>query len=342
MTCHETRELFSALVDEALDESERSALDAHLVGCGDCRRELERFRRTVALVQALPAERAPAGFVDRVAARAQPAPWPTRLLRGLFVPWTTKLPLEAVAIVLVGGLAVWVFQRTPEQQNLVQYERQRAAPLEAEPSRAEAPAEGIASFESAPMAIKPTPTAPTPVAPTAPAPTPAAPTPAPAEKAKIEQKETHDVQSYADVRARRSEVQPQRAVPEPREEPARESQVTRNTSETRAAQSPPAATSAARVPSALRPPDVSGRLVMDDPAGGATTLVNLVRRFGGSMATSRADGDTLLVELSVPGDRYPDFAREVARLGRWQAEADATATALALPETVRVRIRLTR
>ena len=90
MTCHETRELFSALVDDALDARERSALDAHLVGCADCRRELDRFQRTVALVQALPAERAPAGFVDGVIGRAQPAPWPTRLLRGLFVPWTTK------------------------------------------------------------------------------------------------------------------------------------------------------------------------------------------------------------------------------------------------------------
>ena len=335
MTCHETRELFSALVDDALEDRERSAVDAHLTGCVDCRRELDRFRRTVALVQALPGERAPAGFVDRVVASAQPASWPTRLLRGLFVPWTMKLPLEAVAIVLVGGLAVWVFQRTPEQQQAVQFEPG--------PPRAEAPAEvqGVAPRESAPMATEPAPTAPTPTAPTPAVPTPA-PATAPAEKARGEQKETQDVQSYVDVRARRSEVQPQRAVPEPREEPARESQVTRNTSETRAAQSPPAATSAARVPSALRPPDVSGRLVMDDPAGGATTLVNLVRRFGGSMATSRADGDTLLVELSVPGDRYPDFAREVARLGRWQAEADATATALALPETVRVRIRLTR
>src|SRR5262249_27716213 len=107
------------------------------------------------------------------------------------------------------------------------------------------------------------------------------------------------------------------------------------------AQSPPVAPSAARDPSALRPPDISGRLVMDDPAGGATALADLVRRFGGSVAASRADGDTQLVDLTVPHDRYADFAREVARLGRCQAEADA-ATALTLPEMVRVRIRLTR
>ena len=45
MTCHEARELFSAFVDDELDPRERSALDAHLVGCADCRRELDRFFR---------------------------------------------------------------------------------------------------------------------------------------------------------------------------------------------------------------------------------------------------------------------------------------------------------
>src|SRR5262249_60333754 len=73
----------------------------------------------------------PPGFVDRVVTRAQPAPWPVRLVRGLFVPWT-KLPLEAAAILLVGGLAVWVYQQTPEQQQSVR--------LEQSPPSAEAPA----------------------------------------------------------------------------------------------------------------------------------------------------------------------------------------------------------
>ena len=56
------------------------------------------------------------------------------------------------------------------------------------------------------------------------------------------------------------------------------------------------------------------------------------------MTASRADGDAHLVDLTVPRERYPDLAIEVARLGRWQAEANAAG----LPETVRVRIRLTR
>ncbi|MGH7391275.1 MAG: zf-HC2 domain-containing protein [Candidatus Rokuibacteriota bacterium] len=126
MTCHDARELFSALLDDALTADARARLDAHLATCGECGRELDRFRRTVALVQGLPPERAPAGFVDRVVAAARPEPWTTRLARRLFVPWTVKLPLEAAALLLVGGLAVLVFRGTEEQQRAARVDELRA------------------------------------------------------------------------------------------------------------------------------------------------------------------------------------------------------------------------
>jgi len=340
VTCHEARELFSAFVDDELDPRERSALDAHLVGCADCRRELDRFGRTVSLVQALPPERAPAGFVDRVVTRARPAPWPVRLVRGLFVPWT-KLPLEAAAILLVGGLAVWVYQQTPEQQQSVRLEQappsaEAPAPVEAparvetpagveEPARAPAPVESFTRRADAPA----TPAAPAvPAAPAAP-PAPAPATPAPSERSRNEKKETQ--QAVADARARGAESQPPRAFQESRE-------VARDALEKRAVESAPAARSAARALSAPGPADVSGRLTVDDPSSGATALAEIARRVGGSVTASRADGDAHLVDLTVPRERYPDLAIEVARLGRWQAEANAAG----LPETVRVRIRLTR
>ena len=340
MTCHEARELFSGFVDDEMDARERSALDTHLVGCVDCRRELDRFRRTVSLVQALPPERAPAGFVDRVVTRARPAPWPVRLVRGLFVPWT-KLPLEAAAILLVGGLAVWVYQQTPGQQQSVRLEQappraEAPAPVEAparvetpagveEPARAPAPVESFTRRADAPA------TPATPAVPAAPAapPAPAPATPAPSERSRNEKKETQ--QAVADARARGAESQPPRAFQESRE-------VARDALEKRAVESAPAARSAARALSAPGPADVSGRLTVDDPSSGATALAEIARRVGGSVTASRADGDAHLVDLTVPRERYPDLAIEVARLGRWQAEANAAG----LPETVRVRVRLTR
>src|SRR5207245_1192337 len=110
----ECREAFSARVDDALSADARAALEQHLAGCPECRREWQRFAATVDLLHVVPPERAPAGFVDRVLAAARPQPWYRRALRGLFVPWPIKLSLEAAALVLVAGLAVMIFQRSTE------------------------------------------------------------------------------------------------------------------------------------------------------------------------------------------------------------------------------------
>ena len=119
MTCHEARELFSARVDEALASDDATQLDAHLAGCAECRAEWARFERTVALVRGIESARAPAGFVNRVLAAADPVPWPLRLARQVFMPLRVKLPLEAAAVVLVAGLAVMTFQHSPEMQRSV-------------------------------------------------------------------------------------------------------------------------------------------------------------------------------------------------------------------------------
>ena len=116
MNCHDARELFSDWVDEALTAEDRTRVDAHLAQCADCRKELERFRETVALLHRVERPRAPVGFVDRVLEAARPAPWHRRLLQRLFLPLSVKLPAEAAALLLVAGLAVYVFQRTPELQ----------------------------------------------------------------------------------------------------------------------------------------------------------------------------------------------------------------------------------
>lgn len=112
----EARDLFSARVDDALTAEERRGLEAHLAACAECRREWEGFARTVGLLRAVEPARAPAGFVDRTLAATRREPWPARLWRRLFVPWTVKLPLEVAAALLVAGFAVLIYERSPELQ----------------------------------------------------------------------------------------------------------------------------------------------------------------------------------------------------------------------------------
>ena len=113
MSCHDARERLSDLLDDALEAEARAQVDAHLAGCADCRRELDRLRATVSLLRAVERPQAPAGFVDRVLEAARPAPWYRRLLDWLAAVRLLRFPVEAAAVVLVASLAVYVFQGTP-------------------------------------------------------------------------------------------------------------------------------------------------------------------------------------------------------------------------------------
>ena len=113
MSCHDAREWLSDLLDDALEAEARAQVDAHLAGCAECRRELDRLRATVSLLRAVERPQAPAGFVDRVLEAARPAPWHRRLLDWLAAVRLLRFPVEAAAVVLVASLAVYVFQETP-------------------------------------------------------------------------------------------------------------------------------------------------------------------------------------------------------------------------------------
>ena len=154
MMCHDARELLSSLLDDALGPAERAALEAHVAACADCGRELEALRATVALLGRLPAAHAPAGFVDRVVAAAYRPPWPRRVLDALFVPLRVKLPIEAMAVLLVSVSALYVYQRTPEVRELARQET-RETPAESPvtpPTPSASPAPGSVTPESAPKA----------------------------------------------------------------------------------------------------------------------------------------------------------------------------------------------
>ena len=106
MICHDARELFTPLADDGLGPSERAEMQGHLADCLDCRRDWQRFQRTLTAMHDLPTLRAPIGFVDRAVDRARGgrdrvSPRPRRLLRRLFVPLTVKVPIEVAALALI-------------------------------------------------------------------------------------------------------------------------------------------------------------------------------------------------------------------------------------------------
>jgi Putative zinc-finger len=346
MTCGEARDRFSARADDALAPDERAALEAHLATCGECRRDWQRFAATVGLLHAVEPARAPAGFVDRVLGAARPAPWYRRLARTVFLPWPVKLPLEAAAIVLVGGLAVLVFQRSPALQYTAQAPTSETRSQVAPSPTPDAGARSRAILEERRAELEKQ----------------AMPATPPAD--------SRDAAPRAMADAARSESAPSSVNPQGPQEllaarrglPAEQPALTRRA----VAPSPGAATSGYVSPEArakseeprgaeltgkerdalkragslaetsvrVVQPAVELRLAVADRAAAEREITGVVERLGGALV---ADPATATLEIMVPPQAFPALTGELARLGTLRVVRQPTE----LPPTVRVSVQLT-
>lgn len=100
--CRQYQERFSEYLDDALDDADREALEAHLESCERCRAELAALRRVVDAVRELPVLRAPetfaAGVREQLAARERTTE--RRLVRLI---WARVLPVAAMFLLVVGA-----------------------------------------------------------------------------------------------------------------------------------------------------------------------------------------------------------------------------------------------
>ena len=320
MTCHDVRELFSALIDEALDASERRTVDAHLATCAECRRELERLRSTVALLHAVEPARTPAGFVDRVLAAARPTPWYRRLLSALFLPWPVKIPAEAAAIVLVAAGVVYLYRVTPEPHQWDRMERRQPP---------------------APTELRRQPEAPPPARPEKPRPAPSSPTTSEAPPASQRRlaREYMEKEGLKDDSSRDADVQAPRAKKgvEGKLEATPGDTAARGKAHSPEATPPKAAQASPLGAASFVPPDVSGRLAVSDRDAALRGLDAVVTRLGAVVDRRLVGSEGPIVELSVTREAYPELVRELARLGRWQPTREPAE----LPAQIRVVLRIT-
>lgn len=336
MTCQDARDLFSARADDALSPAEQALLHAHLATCAECQREWVRFERTVALVQAIEPAHAPAGFVDRVMG-ARPRPWYARLARGLFVPWPVKLPVEAAAIVLVAGLAVMIFQRSPElQQASVPPEpRTESAPMlvRESPAVATAPPPKAGEKTTSRTDASPTPEGISPSQGPAPAITP---------PRRDQARDAVESAQETSLRALDMRREPPPVAAEPPRAPApiaaaesrAKSDAERKTQLRKEADPSDALLSAQKAPSAV-PEEQSlnlaqgyartsaglrARLAVGERVAAESTVRDLVARAGGQVLSQAKDGDAAVLRLVVPADRWDELRRGLEALGTLRVE----------------------
>ena len=154
MTCIEIEDLLPGMIDGALPEAEKKAIEAHLATCAACGKTLADLRTSDARVKSLEEVEPPAWLKTRVMARVrEEAGQKEGIFRKLFYPLHVKVPIQALATVLIAVVA-WNVYKTGEPEF-----RQMAPPPvavqeapHAQAPREAAPAAGPAKRDESPAA----------------------------------------------------------------------------------------------------------------------------------------------------------------------------------------------
>jgi hypothetical protein len=129
MECRNIQEKLSAYIDDILSSQEKALVKEHLKSCGECTAVLADLRRTVEYLKGLETVEPPAWMAQKIMTRVRAEARPKKsLFQKLFYPLHIKLPIEAVATVLVVGLALYIYRDIAPEMKLAQAPVEEAAP----------------------------------------------------------------------------------------------------------------------------------------------------------------------------------------------------------------------
>ncbi|MEW6684240.1 MAG: zf-HC2 domain-containing protein [Nitrospirota bacterium] len=159
MTCDAIQERLAAYVERQLDPETHRLVETHLASCPTCRAEAEALAGVIRAVADLPVEAPPPGFSQAVMARVRAEPRAPTVWERLFVPLWIKLPVHAVAWIVVIAAGWYLFRATPPVQVQVAQRSEEVVggaakgdELPAEPHPGPPPETAIAPTEKLPTA----------------------------------------------------------------------------------------------------------------------------------------------------------------------------------------------
>ena len=116
MTCKEIEGLLPGMIDGALPDAEKRRIETHLETCASCRKALADLRMSDERVKNLEEVEPPPWLKTRVMAQVrQEARQKEGILRKLFFPLHVKVPIQALATVLIAFVA-WNVYKTGEPE----------------------------------------------------------------------------------------------------------------------------------------------------------------------------------------------------------------------------------
>jgi hypothetical protein len=110
MTCEEVQEILSEYLEGLLSPERAGAVQSHLTSCPRCQTGLQALAEAKRAVAGLPVIEPPPGFSQRVMSRVREEAERPNLFHRLFFPMRIKIPIHALALLLVGGIAVYLYQ----------------------------------------------------------------------------------------------------------------------------------------------------------------------------------------------------------------------------------------
>jgi hypothetical protein len=111
MTCKEIENLLPGMVDGVIPEAEKKQIEAHMASCAACRKALADLRMSDERVKSLEEVEPPPWLKARVMARIrEEAGQKEGFLRRFFYPLHIKVPIQALATVLIAVVAWNVYK----------------------------------------------------------------------------------------------------------------------------------------------------------------------------------------------------------------------------------------
>jgi len=129
MECRDIQEKLSAYMEGIISSEEKVLIDEHLKTCQKCNGSLADLKKTLEYVQNLEEMEPPPWLAGKVMARVRSEVAPKRgVFQRLFYPLHIKLPIEALATILVAVVTIYVFKTIQPEVKLA-----KAPPAEVTP-----------------------------------------------------------------------------------------------------------------------------------------------------------------------------------------------------------------
>jgi hypothetical protein len=111
MNCNNIQEKLAAYLEGITSSEEKAIIDEHLKSCQRCREALADLEKTLEYTQRLEEMEVPQWLTQKVMARVKAEAEPKKgIFQKLFYPLHIKLPVEAVATVLIAIAAIYIFK----------------------------------------------------------------------------------------------------------------------------------------------------------------------------------------------------------------------------------------